>query len=93
MPNPQVSLLLTLIDQAFDHQSGYGTNLRGSIRGLSVADVVWRPAPNRHSIWEIVVHAAYWTGRFAAAYSPKPRLLSVERIELVSALGKRENSA
>lgn len=60
MPNPQVSLLLTLIDQAFDHQSWHGTNLRGSIRGLNVADAAWRPAPDRHSIWEIVVHAAYW---------------------------------
>ena len=60
MPDPQVSLLLTLIDQAFDHVSWHGTNLRGSIRGLSVADVAWRPARDRPSIWEIVVHAAYW---------------------------------
>jgi hypothetical protein len=69
MPNPQVSLLLTLIDQAFDHQSWHGTNLRGSIRGLSVADAAWRPAPERHSIWEIVVHAAYWK------YTVRRRLL------------------
>lgn len=60
MADTQVSLLLQLIDQAFDHQSWHGTNLRGSIRGLSVSDAAWRPAPNRHSIWEIVVHAAYW---------------------------------
>lgn len=70
MPNPQVSLLLTLIDQAFDHQSWHGTNLRGSIRGLSVSDAAWRPAPNRHSIWEIVVHAAYWK------YTVRRRLLA-----------------
>jgi hypothetical protein len=60
MQDSQVSLLLTLIDQAFDRQSWHGTNLRGSIRGLSVADAAWRPAPDRHSIWEIVVHTAYW---------------------------------
>ena len=70
MPNTQVSLLLTLIDQAFDHQSWHGTNLRGSIRGLSAADAAWRPAPDRHSIWEIVVHAAYWK------YTVRRRLLA-----------------
>lgn len=60
MADAQVSLLLQLIDQAFDHQSWHGTNLRGSIRGLNVSDAAWRPGPDRHSIWEIVVHAAYW---------------------------------
>lgn len=60
MPKSQVSLLLNLIDQAFDHRAWHGTNLRGSIRGLHVEDVVWRPSPGRHNIWEVVVHAAYW---------------------------------
>jgi len=60
MPDPQVSLLLTLIDQAFDHRAWHGTNLRGSIRGLNAKDAAWRPARDRHNIWELVVHAAYW---------------------------------
>lgn len=60
MPDSQISLLLSLIDQAFDHQSWHGTNLRGSIRGLRVEEAAWRPAPGRHNIWETVVHAAYW---------------------------------
>lgn len=60
MAHKQITLLLTLIDEAFDHQSWHGTNLRGSIRGLSAKDAAWRPAPDRHNIWEIVVHAAYW---------------------------------
>jgi len=54
MPQNEVSLLLTLIDQAFDHRAWHGTNLRGSIRGLRVDDVTWRPAPGRHNIWETV---------------------------------------
>ena len=73
MPNPQVSLLLTLIDQAFDHQSWHGTNLRGSIRGLRVESAAWRPGTNRHNIWEIVVHAAYWK------YIVRRRILSEAR--------------
>jgi DinB superfamily len=56
---PLQQLLLTL-DQAYDHRSWHGTNLRGSIRGLPIARAVWRPAPGRHNIWELVVHAAYW---------------------------------
>ena len=60
MAETQNALLLTLIDQAFDHRAWHGTNLRGSIRGLHAEDAAWRPAPGRHNIWEIVVHAAYW---------------------------------
>jgi uncharacterized damage-inducible protein DinB len=53
-------LLLIQLDRAYNRRSWHGTNLRGSIRGLSAQDVVWRPAPGRHNIQELVVHAAYW---------------------------------
>ena len=53
-------LLLTQIDQAYDRRSWHGTNLRGSLRGLTPADAVWRPAPRRHNIHELIVHCAYW---------------------------------
>src|SRR6188508_3634463 len=55
-----VAQLLAIVDQAYDHRSWHGTNLRGSIRGLSPADAAWRPAPGRHNIWELIVHCAYW---------------------------------
>jgi hypothetical protein len=54
------SVLLDLLDEAFERRSWHGTNLRGSIRGLSRATAAWRPARDRHNIWELVVHAAYW---------------------------------
>jgi uncharacterized damage-inducible protein DinB len=56
----RVAQLLASIDEAFDRRSWHGTNLRGSIRGLPRAIARWRPAPGRHNVWEIVVHAAYW---------------------------------
>jgi len=56
----EIQLLLRTIDQAYDHRSWHGTNLRGSIRGLTFKRAAWRPAPGRHNIWELVVHAAYW---------------------------------
>ena len=52
--------LLELLDEAFDHRAWHGPNLRGSIRGVSLAAAAWRPMANRHNIWELVVHAAYW---------------------------------
>jgi len=55
-----IALLLTQLDQAYDRRSWHGTNLRGSLRGLSARDAAWRPGPRRHNIWEIAVHAAYW---------------------------------
>ncbi|MBE0591884.1 MAG: hypothetical protein IH616_05730, partial [Gemmatimonadales bacterium] len=55
----EIDLIVQQIDQAFDHRSWHGTNLRGSIRGLDARVAAWRPARGRHNIWEIVVHAAY----------------------------------
>lgn len=52
--------LLTGLEQAFDRRSWHGTNLNGSVRGLKVEVAAWRPAPGRHNIWELIVHAAYW---------------------------------
>ena len=73
MSDQRISLLLDLIDQAFDHRSWHGTNLKGSIRGLTARDAAWRPAPGRHNIWEIVVHAAYWK------YAVRRRLTGEQR--------------
>ena len=53
-------MLLDLLDEAFDKKSWHGPNLRGSIRGLSAEQAAWRPAPKRHNIWELTLHAAYW---------------------------------
>jgi uncharacterized damage-inducible protein DinB len=58
--NTQVQLLLQLIDEAYHSKAWHGTNLRGSIRGLSAQQAAWRPKSTRHNIWEIVIHCAYW---------------------------------
>jgi hypothetical protein len=66
-PEPRLALLLEILDQAFDRRAWHGTTLRGSIRGLLADDVLWRPGPRRHGIWEIVLHTAYW--KYAARRS------------------------
>ena len=63
--SPEVAQLVAILDQAYNTTSWHGTNLRGSLRRVTPAQAAWRPSPQRHNIWEIAVHAAYW--KYAAA--------------------------
>jgi hypothetical protein len=56
----EVDLLLEIIERGYQRQSWHGTNLRGSVRGLEPRVALWRPAPGRHNIYELVLHTAYW---------------------------------
>jgi uncharacterized damage-inducible protein DinB len=56
----EIHFLLQLIDEAYEKRAWQGPNLRGALRGLTAQEAAWRPALDRHNIWEIVVHAAYW---------------------------------
>lgn len=53
-------LLLSLLDEAFEKKSWHGPNLRGALRGVTAEQAAWRPAPGRHNIHELTLHAAYW---------------------------------
>jgi uncharacterized damage-inducible protein DinB len=57
---PMIAFLLAALDEGYDRKSWHGTNLRGSLRGLTPEQVVWRPGKGRHNVQEIAVHAAYW---------------------------------
>jgi uncharacterized damage-inducible protein DinB len=58
-----IALLLRNLEQAFDRRAWHGTNLWGSLRGLTPEEAAWRPHPDRHNVWELLVHAAYWKYR------------------------------
>lgn len=58
--DPVAHVLLRNLAEAFEKNSWHGPNLRGSVRGVTAEDAVWRPGPGRHNIHELVVHAAYW---------------------------------
>jgi hypothetical protein len=55
-----LGVLLAAVDQAFQRKSWHGPNLRGALRGVTAEQAAWRPAPGRHNIWELALHAAYW---------------------------------
>ncbi|MBD3218884.1 MAG: hypothetical protein GF310_11455 [candidate division Zixibacteria bacterium] len=56
----RIRLLLEQLDQAYYAKAWHGTTLKGSLRGLRLKQVLWRPRKKRHNIWEIVLHCAYW---------------------------------
>lgn len=55
-------LLLEILDCAFDRQSWHGPNLMSSLRGVRANDAA-KNLPGRKSIWEQLLHAAYWKHR------------------------------
>ncbi len=53
-------LVLALLDEAYEKKTWHGPNLKQSIKGVTAKQAAWRPAPGRHNIWEVMLHAAYW---------------------------------
>jgi hypothetical protein len=60
MSNSSIALLLRVYDQSFIAPAWHGTPLWGTLRGVTAREAARRPAPRRHNIWELVLHAAYW---------------------------------
>lgn len=56
----RLQILLEVFDQAYRAPAWHGTPLRGTIRGISARQAVWRPQPGRNCIWDLVLHTAYW---------------------------------
>jgi hypothetical protein len=53
-------LLLDGLAEAFHKKSWHGPNLQNALRGVTVRQAAWRPGVDRHNIWELALHAAYW---------------------------------
>ncbi len=56
----RITLLVEMLEQAYAGRAWHGPTLRGALRGVSWKQALWRPAPGRHCIWELAIHAAYW---------------------------------
>lgn len=52
--------VLALLEEAYEKKTWHGPNLRQSMKGVTARQAAWRPAPGRHNIWELALHAAYW---------------------------------
>ncbi|CAN5536216.1 DinB family protein [soil metagenome] len=58
----RVELLLRNLDCAFDKPGWQGPNLAGSVRGVN-SKLAVKSISGRMSIWQQVLHAAYWKQR------------------------------
>ena len=65
--------MLRIVDEAYEKKAWHGPNLKGSVRGVTASQASWLPAPGRHAIWDIVIHAAYWK------YAVRQRLVGGKR--------------
>jgi hypothetical protein len=69
-------LLMRILDEAFEKPAWHGPNLWNALRGVRAAEAARRPGGGRgerHSIWELALHAAYWK------YVVRRRLLGLKR--------------
>ena len=100
--------LLTNLDRAYDGRSWHGPNLKRALRGLTPAVAFFRPGPERHSAYDLALHAAYWKyvvrrrlsgdkrGSFAlpgSNFFPAPPRPSAVELDAARSLLEREHRA
>lgn len=50
-----------------------GPTVVGTLRGVSAETACWKPHPDRHSIWELALHVAYWNYAVERRITEAPR--------------------
>ena len=70
--------MTTVKDIVWDHlehtfeKEAWQPSLAIAVEGLTAAQAVWKPAPERHSIWQIVRHLLHWKRGVLAALEGEP---------------------
>lgn len=59
MAQPNDTFLLDL-EQFFSGGNYWQAGLWQQLDGLTLEQVLWKPAPDRHSIWQVVLHINFW---------------------------------
>jgi hypothetical protein len=57
--DPRIELLLSSLDYSFDKSGWQGSTLLGVVRRVD-AQTAARRIPGRRTVWEQLLHAAYW---------------------------------
>ena len=65
--------LLATLDYAFDKSSWHGPNLCNAIYRVKAQEAAWTP-PGRKSVWQQVLHAAFWKQRVLNRVGNTPRV-------------------
>ncbi|MBI4751745.1 MAG: DinB family protein [Acidobacteria bacterium] len=56
----EVKQLLDELTRIHDGDAGHGPALREALENISAAQAAYKPIPDAHSIWELVLHIAAW---------------------------------
>lgn len=74
MSKKHLESILQLLDPPKGFQPWHGgPGLMGCLRGVNAKQAAWKPAPGRHSIWELALHMAYWKYAVRRYLNPKTR--------------------
>jgi len=86
--------MVTLKELVVDHlvhtfeEEAWQPSLAIAVAGLTAAQAAWKPAPERHSIWQIVRHVIHWKRGVLAALDGNPvDLEELERTDWPEASG------
>lgn len=61
MNNESIESVLELLDPPKGFRPWHGgPTLMGCLRGVDAHQAAWKPARDRHSIWELGLHIVYW---------------------------------
>ncbi len=75
-PEGALSLKELVVDHVhttlYDEEVQWQPPLSGALLGLTAAEAGWRPAPARHSIWQIVRHLIHWKRGVLQAWDGDP---------------------
>lgn len=53
--------LLDALERAHDGSPWHGPSRADVLRDVTAAEAAWRPAPDAHTLWEVVLHMRSWT--------------------------------
>ena len=56
----EIRILLNELKEAYQGPTWHGPTLRGSLRRVNATQAAARPSRDRHNIWELTIHSAYW---------------------------------
>jgi uncharacterized damage-inducible protein DinB len=61
MNDRRIELILQILDPPPGTKLWYGgSTVSGCLRGVTAGQALWKPYADRHSIWELALHMAYW---------------------------------
>ncbi len=72
--SPEKEFFKDILEEAYFKKAWHGPNLHSALIGVTADDSLKRPSEERHNIYEITVHSAYWIYRVINRIRKNPGL-------------------